>query len=446
MNSILVFDCETDGLLNQLTKLHCLVIRDIANGIDYSFHGDEIEKGVRLLQDAPCICGHNVIGFDIPAIQKVYPWFSPKGTVRDTLILTRLLWPSEQIKDIDHRKAANGFPKNLVGVYSLAAWGYRIGDYKGDYKGPWDTWSKEMQDYCEQDVRVTVALLERCLKRLEEWGLPFGFCPPIGKDAVDLEHRVATIISRQERRGISFNLAAAQKLYARLMVRSCELEAELGRTFHPEIISVPFTPKRDNKPKGWKAGQTIYRQKEIPFNPSSRPQVAKRLKEFGWEPTEFTDGGQPKVDDDILASLEYPEAKLLAEYYMVQKRLGQLGDGKQALIKAERNGRIYGRVVTNGAVTGRMTHSSPNLAQVPKHGVPYGDEFRALFHASPGLTLVGCDADALELRCLAAFMARYDGGAYIRAVLEGKKEDGTDIRTLNAQALGCDRETAKTWF
>lgn len=131
---------------------------------------------------------------------------------------------------------------------------------------------------------------------------------------------------------------------------------------------------------------------------------------------------------------------------MVQKRLGQVAEGKEAWLKNVRNGRLHGSVNTNGAVTGRMTHSRPNMAQVPSSRAPYGPECRELFIAGKGKKLVGCDADALELRDLAGYMAAFDGGEYIRTVLEGKKEDGTDMHTQNANALGCDRDTAKTWF
>ena len=456
----LIFDIETDGFLDRLTKIHSLVIVD-ADTSELKSYADQpgyasIDEGLQRLSDADVIVGHNIISFDIPAIKKVKPQWTYRGIVRDTHILSRLLWPSEHLKEKDFVAAEkHGFPKNQIGNYTLEAWGYRLGNYKGDYAGPWDTWSQEMQDYGEQDGRVTIRLWAEIVKQISGWGLNiFDADPPPGKDAVELEHRVAWIVTRQERRGFAFNKMLAQKLYATLMIRQNELAAELARTFPPRVVRTPFTPKANNKTKGWVKGETIEREKVVLFNPGSRPQVAKRLQEMGWEPIEFTDNGTPKVDDDILRALPYPEAKLLGEYYMIEKRLGQLGDGRQALLKHERNGRIHGRVITNGAVTGRMTHSSPNIAQVPglidkKTGEPmaYGKEFRGLFGPGPGYVEVGCDADALELRCLGAFMSRYDQGAYIRTILEGRKEDGTDMHSVNAKALGgVHRETAKKWF
>jgi len=444
----LCFDLETNGLLDELTTIHSLVIEHPLTGEVWSLYGSAIPEGLERLRTADGIIGHNIIGFDIPAIQKLYPEWVPQGVVRDTLIASRLFWPSEQIRDRDFKRAEKaGFPKNLIGRYTLEAFGYRMGNYKGDFKGPWTTWTEEMQAYCEQDVHVTVDLYRRCLDTAKEWGLDFwSDAPSPGLDAIDLEHRVATIIARQERHGVCFDVAAAGKLYAELLARHQDISGQLTRAFPPKIVTTYFTPKRDNRARGYVAGRTIKRELTVPFNPSSRQQVADRLKELGWEPSEFTETGLPKIDDETLKHLDLPQARLLADYFMLEKRMGQLADGKQALIRAEKNGRIYGRVITNGAVTGRMTHQQPNMAQVPSSRQEYGERFRALFVAPPGYMLVGCDADALELRCLAAYLARYDGGEYIRTVLSGNKAEGTDMHTLNAAALGCDRDTAKTWF
>lgn len=387
-----------------------------------------------MLAEADVIVGHNVIGFDIPAIQKVHPEWKPRGIVRDTMILSRLLWPSEKVKEKDFTRHGKGLhPGQLIGSYALEAWGHRLGKHKGDFKGPWHTWTPEMQAYCEQDVEVTAYLWERCQARLrgEDDGAPWG------EECVELEHDVAWIVARQERHGFTFNVPAATALYAKLVAQRTELEAQLQLEFPPRVIET--ISKASNKKFGYVKGQV--RKKIIPFNPGSRKQVAQRLTEMGWKPDEFTKDGTPKLDDAILSALPYPQAKSLGEFYRIDKIIGQLAEGAEAWLKLERKGRIHGCVVTNGAVTGRMTHSKPNTANVN------GDHAcRELFTASAGNKLVGCDADALELRCLAHFMARYDGGAYIQTILAGRKEDGTDMHTLNAKTLGCSRDVAKTWF
>jgi len=449
----LVFDIETDGLLDELTKVHSLCIKDVDTGEVWSCcHHPDTERpyhtivfGLKKLMEADLIIGHNVIKFDLPAIQKVYPWFTyDSRKVFDTITISRLVWPKDDLRERDFKlQKAGKLPGKLIGRYSLEAWGYRFGNYKGDFKGPWHTWTREMQDYCEQDIEVTQTLFSRIEAK--------EFDPR----SITLEHQVQFIIARQERYGFLFDREKAAQLYGTLVQRKTELEAELQDAFPPWEVETLFIPKVNNKTRGYVKGQPFIKKKAVQFNPSSRQHIAGRLKEkYGWEPSEFTDNGEPKVDEEVLKQLPYPEAKVLSEYLMVDKRLGQLATGKEAWLKHVRaDGRIHGEVTTNGAVTGRMTHSKPNIAQVPgltdkKTGkpMPYGKESRELFIVPKGKKLVGCDADALELRCLAGYMAKYDGGAYIRTVLEGKKELGTDMHTVNAKALGCSRDVAKVWF
>ncbi|MDW9519116.1 DNA polymerase [Sinorhizobium meliloti] len=478
-----------------MTTIHSLVVKDVNTGEVGSFADQPgyppIRAGLDWLMEADFIAGHNIVDFDIPAIQKLHPWFQPKAVVRDTIVMSRLMWAD--MKDADFRQEkrkgkGRWIDQKLFGRHSLESWGQRLGVWKGDYgkereaegkklglKGQdltrfvWGTWSKSMQDYCVQDVEVTEQVWQKVNSK--------GF----SEESIQLEHCVRRIISRQERYGFAFDERAAVELLGILSQAKADAERELLQTFKPwyrnlgrkeptvdrRVAQKHLKPtgieryKKDGRPKLDKDGNTIpvYPKAEfttdapyteiklVPFNPGSRLDIADRLKRlFGWKPLEFTSDGHPKVDEEILSSLPYPEAQLLTKYLMIQKRLGQLADGKEAWLKHVKNGRIHGQVNTNGAVTGRMTHSKPNMAQVPSGGAPYGHECRTLFVASPGKKLVGCDADALELRDLAGYMARYDGGAYIATVLEGKKELGTDMHTMNAKALGCDRDTAKTWF
>ena len=181
--------------------------------------------------------------------------------------------------------------------------------------------------------------------------------------------------------------------------------------------------------------------KEIPFNPGSRKQIAERLMGLGYElPTE-NDGVSYKVDESVLRGIDHPIAEDLLSYLLVQKRLGQLAEGQQAWLKLQKNGVIHGSVNTNGAVTGRCTHSNPNVAQVPSVRAEYGSECRELFTVRNGYKLVGCDASGLELRMLAHYMAFYDRGQYAKIVTEG------DVHTVNQQAAGLEtRDQAKTFI
>lgn len=465
---MLVFDIETTGLLHTMDRVHCINLIDRSTGKSYAFNGGvyadgspaprdgTIEEGLQMLADAECIAGQNIIAFDIPALKKVYPWWSPKGRVFDTKVCSTVIWTN--LADLDFAAIAQGrLPadfqtKGLVGSHSLEAWGFRLGEYKGDFKGPWEDFTAEMDKYGRQDPVVTLKLVEKIEAK------------QYSQECLDLEHRVAEIIFRQQERGFCFDVSAAEALTATLQRRSAEIAAELQRVFPPwfcadSLKGTPvFVPKKDNKKQGYVAGMPFSRIKEVVFNPASRDHIADRLIALrGWKPSQFTDGGKPQVDESVLAALPWPEAKLLAEYLMVEKRLGQIATGKEAWLKhattagmygtATGPHRIHGRVNTNGAVTGRMTHGNPNVAQTPAVGAPYGAECRACWTASPGLMLVGCDAEGLELRCLAHYMARWDEGAYGETVVNGKKELGTDVHTVNQKAAGLNtRDAAKTFI
>ena len=82
----LVFDLETDGLLAEVSTIHCLAIHELETNqtISYNDQGNKepIVRGVQRLADANCILGHNVIGYDIPILHKFYPWFVDPPTCR----------------------------------------------------------------------------------------------------------------------------------------------------------------------------------------------------------------------------------------------------------------------------------------------------------------------------------------------------------------------------
>lgn len=420
-----LFDIETNGLLEQLNKVHCLVIKDATTGQVFSCADQEgylpVQAGLELLEEADLVVGHNIIKFDLPALKKVYPRFEiPVEKVRDTLVLARLVWSDLFDRDMGVIRKGK-LPAKLRGSHSLKAWGFRLGVLKDDFgeTSDWQFWSPEMQSYCEQDVEVTDALWRKIQTKEP------------AERAVTLETWFAHIIALQERFGFRFDVRKASDLYARLAHERLGLDKQLCEIFRPWYVNAGLvTPKRDNRKTGLTAGATYCKVKLQEFNPSSRQQIADRLmKLYGWEPKEQTDKGHPKVDETVLSKLPYEPARLLARRFLLEKRIGQLAEGEQAWLKLERNGRIHGSVNTIGAVTGRCTHSNPNIAQVPSVRAPYGQECRELFGVDPGWKQVGADAQGLELRCLAHYMARYDGGAYAKLLLEG------DIHSFNAAAL-----------
>ena len=424
-----IFDVETNGLLHQLDRVHCLAIRNVDTGEAIGYGPDGVEDGLRLLMEADEAIAHNGIAFDIPAITKVYPWFSLKGKLVDTLVLSRLVAANVMQQDAEGQFCGKDFPKRLWGSHSLKAWGLRLGNHKGDYDGGWETYSQEMLDYCLQDTSVTLSIYNKFTKA--------GF----SQESIDLEHSLAEICYRIGNNGWTFDEAKAASLYASLAQRRSEIEVELDGMFPPWEVSEEFIPKVNNKTRGYVKGEPFVKTKTVQFNPSSRQHIQKCLVEkYGWKPKEYTDNGQAKIDDDVLGSLDYPEAKKLAEYFLIQKRIGMLAEGRASwLKKVDQDGRIRHTIVSGATISGRAAHRDPNLGQVPSVSAPYGKECRDLFTVPKGWWLCGSDLSGLELRCLAHYLD--DGGEYGRQVLDG------DIHTYNQKAAGLEtRNQAKTFI
>lgn len=439
----LVFDLEANGLYYDASLIHCIVAKDVDTGDLYKFGPDEVEQGLKFLTQADELIGHNVIGYDIPLMSKLYPWFSiPRHKVTDTLVLSRLVFAD--LSDQDHTQRAQMEGK-LIGSHSLRAWGQRLGCLKSDYQGGFEAFSEEMLAYNVQDVEVTERLYHHLLKQ-----------DAFSERASVLEHSVAHIVAQQERHGFAFDVKSAEELTALLMIRRAELEQQLQDTFKPWEQDVgEFIPKVNNAKRGYVKGVPIRKTKVIVFNPGSRHHIANRLITLrGWKPKEFTPDGSAKVDEQVLAKLPYPEAQLLSSYFLIQKRLGMLSEGTNAWLKMVKpNGRIHGEVITNGAVTGRATHRNPNVAQTPavrkdKHknilfgeSGGYGHECRQLFIADKDKVLVGVDVSGLELRMLGHYMSKHDNGEYGREVING------DVHSANQKAAGLQtRDQAKTFI
>lgn len=431
----LAFDIEANGFLETVSRIHCIAVKDIDSGKEYAFRPSEVEQGVKLLMEADMLVGHNIIDYDLPVIQKVYPWFHyDEAKVQDTLVLSRLVF--SDLRDLDFNAKAIKFPNGkLIGSHSLEAWGYRLGFNKLEYSGGWDEFSEEMLEYNKVDTQVTVKLLEHISSQ------------DVSARANELEHQVALIVARQERHGFSFDEEKARHFASQLQCKLAELESKLQDVFPPFNMPNGKTviPKKTTngkvRPGTW-AGCPYTKVKLTIFNPGSRHHIALMLKrKYNWKPTEFTEKGQPKVDESVLAKLPWPEAKLLSEYLLAAKILGYLigKDEDKGWLNVVANGRVYGRCITNGAVTGRGTHKV--IANIPRVTSPYGKECRELFRASKGRVQVGIDASGLELRMLAHYLAKFDGGAYGIIVCEG------DVHTANQQAAGLDtRDKAKTFI
>lgn len=410
-----IWDIETDGLKPSVIWCLCAIKGDKM----YTLEMPTKEMVEELFADVTEHVGHNLINYDIPAVERLLG-VKVTGDVTDTLVLSRLYNPS------------------LDGGHSLDAWGQRLKFPKGEYYD-WTALTPEMLEYCKQDVRVTeqvLAFLEKALK-------------PFGDTSIDLEHRVQCEIHKQMSNGWLLDQRKAFDLVAELKEKQNELEDKVHEKFKPlptfikEIVP-KYKKDGDLSSVGlkflgedWKdVGGTFSRIDWPEFNLGSRQQIGRYLRRFGWKPEKFTETGQAIVDEKTLETVtDIPEAQLIAEYLMVQKRIAQVQSWIDAV---EDDGRVHGQVNAIGAVTGRMTHSSPNMAQVPAVGVPYGTECRALWIVPDGRKLVGVDASGLELRMLAHYM---NDKEYTNEILNG------DVHTANQVNAGLStRAQAKTFI
>lgn len=406
----IVFDIETNGI--DATELFSFVALDADTGALVANWGpDDAHKGVALINEADEVIGHYILSYDLPMLQRLVGGVRPKK-VTDTVALSRLMYAD--IKESDFNRPAS-FPKTLIGSHGLEAWGHRLGLHKIGLDVSFDHWSQELQDRCVRDCEVNLRLYQHMMIN-----------PPSPK-AVEIEHRVMQIVRHMETEGgWCFDVDAALKLQAVLLAENAEIEAKLRIAFPPKWHALgEFTPKTNAPKYGYTKDTPLTKIERMAFNAASREEIAQRLiDKYAWKPTVFSDKTErPTIDEDVLDGLDYPEAPMLNRYLLVQKRLGAIATGREAWLKVYKptpyGPMIRGRYNPNGAVTGRASHFSPNITQVPKVNSPFGPECRAMFHCPPGAVLIGTDLSGLELRCLAHYAAAFDGGAYGHELLNG---------------------------
>ena len=389
----LILDIETNRSHN---TIWIVVTKDVDTG-EIVCHTDPSTLAP-LVKEYDQIIGHNLIGFDAPVLRTVWNIGIKKSSAVDTLILSRLLNPQ------------------LEGGHSLKAWGRRLSNNKIDFDfEDFDNGlTQEMQDYCIQDVKLTRDLYLHLMGELDQWS--------DATQSILLEHDIAVLCRQQERNGFKLNVPAAISLRNELTDQMDYIEANVQSVF-PPIVEERWSEKTGKQLK----------DKVTVFNLASRKQIADRLQTLGWKPSKHTEKGQPIVDEGTLENIEIPEAQMIAEYLMMQKRVGLIDSWLKHV--DENTDRVHGAIITNGAVTGRMTHHSPNMGQIPSVNKPYGERIRSLWTVDRGHVLVGTDLSGIELRCLAHYMQDPE---WQEELLNG------DIHQKNADAAGITRPQAKT--
>ena len=418
----LVFDIETDDL--KATKLWCIVAQDLDSNEIFRFAPHQIESGLELLKSADALIGHNIIGFDIPVIKQLTRVDLSNKKLIDTLVLSRLFNPTRE------------------GGHSLEMWGYKLNYNKIEFED-YSRYSKEMMQYCVRDVQLNTQVYHRLIQQESK-----GF----SKESARLEQGCSLILKEQEQNGFQFDQPKAEKLLSNFYKRMSEVEEEVHKVFKPRWIDIKLvTPKFKKDGDLSKSGlrvkeyeqiietkkyEPFMRQELQDFNLGSRKQIGEYLQGFGWKPKKFTPTGQPIVDEKVLHKItDIPEAQLIAEYLLLQKRIAQI----ESWIKfVEDDGRVHGFVIPNGTITGRMTHRNPNMAQVPSVKTPYGTECRECWIVPRGYKLVGIDASGLELRMLAHYMKDEE---FTNEIING------DIHSRNQKIAGLkSRNQAKTFI
>lgn len=391
----IVVDIETNLAHN---KIWCAATYDLETREQELFLQNS-GRDLRKRLEGREVVAHNGIGFDFPRLAKYWDIVIPIHQQIDTLIMSRLHNP------------------NIDGGHSLKVWGERLSLTDDDGKMEFaverfdEGYCAEMGLYCLKDAEVNARLYETLAHRMDR----DGFSPR----SIRMEHEIADITRVQEESGFLLDMEHATNIYVEHIARMNAIEDTLQQRF-PPIITERYSEK---------TGKRLKDGVEV-FNVGSRQQVAKRLEGLGAKWKKKTETGKWVVNETTLAEIDLPEAKLVEEYLTLQKRSGMV-DSWIAAVKDD--GRVHGRVQTLGAVTGRMTHSSPNMAQIPAAPL-----YRQCWTVPPGFNLVGCDASQLELRLLAHYM---QDAAYVDQILHG------DIHSYNQDAAGLlTRDQAKTFI
>lgn len=423
---MIYLDIETDTKHKQIWL--CVTAKD--GEIKHWRNKDGLQE---YLEGNP-VCGHGIINFDAPVLKRVWDVTIPSSSLVDTLILSRLHNPDVDIAFIEGQK--------VPPPHSLQAWGIRLKSHKIDFTDYDAGWSEEMAAYCEQDVLLLEKLYHHIMSLL--------YRDKFSTQSIELEHRVAIICKQMEDNGFKLDMPKAMSLHAHLIGRMSDIECKMQEVFKPtyeelktpqywEVVAPDWKEYRAEtktelllllREAGYKtslikeAVAGPMKVREHLFNAGSRQQIAERLSALGVKFNKHTEKGNVIVDETVLQGIDLPEAKLVAEYLMLQKRTAQISSWMEFV---EDDGRVHGRVITNGAVTGRMTHSSPNMGQTPNASVAYGLECRELWVVPENKVMVGVDLSGIELRCMSHYL---QDAEWQHELLNG------DVHWKNAQSFG----------
>lgn len=460
-----VCDIETDGLLLEATKIHCIVCEDIDTGEIFEFTDSPLtclnfDDFKEFASNVTLWIGHNWLGFDLFILNDLFDMRIKPAQVEDTLVMSRL------------------FCSGFFGQHSIEAWAKRlkIGIDKVENED-WSRLTPNMLERCVSDVKLNTALY----RQLQRYGKGFS------EASIRIEHNMQYLLTKQKIRGVYIDVPRAEEMYLECTRLSDDIRRKAQeafppvrkdiRTFRPRVVHDKKTgkPRIHGQDKRTLANNmyerngdgtvTLFEMQE--FNLDSSTQCVEKLNEAGWKPYEFNkvtakqeaDGqtvGTPKISEANLATLpdDAPEgARLISEYKMLVNRART---ARQWLDSVDDNNRLHGDVRSVGAWTQRCAHSNPQTANIAsvKHDDDgnilkgqegrYGWDSRACWTVSDTSKrcIVGVDAKGIQLRVLAHYM---NDPLYIKTVTEG------DPHAFNRDSLGLPdtkegRDSAKRWI
>lgn len=442
-------DLEANGLLPTVTKLHCGVFKERGQEA-IKFGPGDVKKMLEYLDTVDVLIMHNGLGYDLPLLEKLYGYVF-KGKVVDTLIMSRLLKPK--------RLLPFNCPDKKIGPHSIAAWGYRVGRGKPEHND-WEVFSPEMLHRCSEDVEILILVYDALMEESKGRGwrnallLTFDLFKNLQKQEqygwlVDTNH-MKRCVHQLERWIDRIDRSIHKFLPTVIEVEENKVKGEYGYIRKPFLKSGKYSESvcnwyrdsgvvRDDYPVGACFTRITFRKTNL----NSNDETKKFLLELGWEPKEWNtnDEGErtsPKLSkDDPFEGINGALGRLVAKRVQCRQRKSII----EGLLEIVRPDGAIASSVANLAETGRATHRG--IVNVPGAKSFYGKQMRQTFVARAGKVLVGTDSDSCQIRMLCG---RMNDPVYTDNVLNGRKEDGTDIHSVNMRAAGLpNRDAAKTF-
>lgn len=451
----LVFDIETDGLLDDVTKIHCIALK--IGGTEELYSGSQIPIALEKIQRwKGLVIGHNICSFDLPALKKLVPNFKlhSEATIIDTLLLGCILDPE-------------------AGILSLENWGEKLGIEQKVQHEDWSVYTHGMGRRCQSDCRINEKAFQH-LANKEHYALV--------AEALNLEQQVALIHASQSQYGVKFDIPKAIAFMKQLDKEKAQVEERVVKAGPWKGIIPAVAKKRQEEYRsethdgiwpwrkdgaytkvterwfeGTKLPEGAYNKVTFePFNPNNDEEVREVLLGLGWRPTEWN-----TVRDKMTGEVRVTSPKLTEDsFHTLPEGLGQdialfntlshrrswlLGKKKTsgALTKIRSDGRISSQAFTCGTNTSRYRHQGA-VCNIPRVTTKYGREMRELFCVPKGRKQVGVDLSGIEARMLAHFLLN---GNYTKAketaalILSPDKKN--DFHSFNAKQWGVSRDIAK---